>query len=94
MNPFPQNPNLMNNYNRGSNFNNPNYYLPSINNFNAQQPPQPMQPMQPPSNDPNYRPLNVRDALSYLDKVKLQFSNNPTIYNQFLDIMKDFKSQE
>lgn len=45
-------------------------------------------------NQGNYRPLNVRDALTYLDKVKIQFSDTPTIYNQFLDIMKDFKSQE
>ncbi|KAH6578977.1 hypothetical protein BASA61_010573 [Batrachochytrium salamandrivorans] len=58
----------------------------------------------PPSNggsnagDPNlassgYRPLNVRDALSYLDQVKVQFSEQPEVYNRFLDIMKDFKSQ-
>ncbi|KAI0244346.1 hypothetical protein L0F63_004235, partial [Massospora cicadina] len=39
------------------------------------------------------RPLNVRDALSYLDRVKLEFQNQPEIYNRFLDIMKDFKSQ-
>lgn len=39
------------------------------------------------------RPLNVTDALSYLDAVKNQFADNPDIYNQFLDIMKDFKSQ-
>ncbi|KAI9316424.1 hypothetical protein BX666DRAFT_1950439 [Dichotomocladium elegans] len=41
----------------------------------------------------NYRPLNVKDALSYLDRVKIQFSARPDVYNQFLDIMKDFKSQ-
>lgn len=39
------------------------------------------------------RPLNVRDALTYLDQVKLQFSDQPDVYNRFLDIMKDFKSQ-
>lgn len=39
------------------------------------------------------RPLNVTDALSYLDDVKFQFSERPEVYNQFLDIMKDFKSQ-
>ncbi|KDR85669.1 hypothetical protein GALMADRAFT_234672 [Galerina marginata CBS 339.88] len=39
------------------------------------------------------RPLNVTDALSYLDAVKNQFHDNPDVYNQFLDIMKDFKSQ-
>ncbi|KAJ1948556.1 Transcriptional regulatory protein sin3, partial [Linderina macrospora] len=38
------------------------------------------------------RPLNVRDALSYLDMVKSQFQDRPEVYNQFLDIMKDFKS--
>ncbi|KAK9453787.1 hypothetical protein V1511DRAFT_504513 [Dipodascopsis uninucleata] len=40
-----------------------------------------------------YRPLNVKDALSYLDQVKVQFQNQPDVYNRFLDIMKDFKSQ-
>ena len=39
------------------------------------------------------RPLNVSDALSYLDSVKAQFSEQPEVYNKFLDIMKDFKSQ-
>ncbi|OBA19663.1 hypothetical protein METBIDRAFT_13404 [Metschnikowia bicuspidata var. bicuspidata NRRL YB-4993] len=40
-----------------------------------------------------YRPLNVKDALSYLDQVKIQFYNQTDVYNNFLDIMKDFKSQ-
>jgi histone deacetylase complex regulatory component SIN3 len=39
------------------------------------------------------RPLNVTDALSYLDAVKVQFQDQPDVYNMFLDIMKDFKSQ-
>jgi paired amphipathic helix protein Sin3a len=39
------------------------------------------------------RPLNVTDALSYLDAVKSQFQDKPDVYNHFLDIMKDFKSQ-
>ena len=39
------------------------------------------------------RPLNVADALGYLDAVKIQFSEQPDVYNHFLDIMKDFKSQ-
>ncbi|KAJ7082535.1 histone deacetylase complex, SIN3 component [Mycena crocata] len=39
------------------------------------------------------RPLNVTDALSYLDAVKHQFADQPEVYNRFLDIMKDFKSQ-
>ena len=37
--------------------------------------------------------MKVEDALSYLDQVKLQFGNQPQVYNDFLDIMKEFKSQ-
>lgn len=37
--------------------------------------------------------FKVEDALSYLDQVKLQFGNQPQVYNDFLDIMKEFKSQ-
>ncbi|RNA33806.1 Paired amphipathic helix Sin3a [Brachionus plicatilis] len=37
--------------------------------------------------------LKVEDALTYLDQVKLQFERQPEVYNQFLDIMKEFKSQ-
>lgn len=33
--------------------------------------------------------LNVKDALSYLDQVKVQFADHPDVYNRFLDIMKD-----
>lgn len=40
-----------------------------------------------------YRTLNVVDALDYLDQVKNRFSDRLNVYNQFLDIMKDFKSQ-
>lgn len=36
--------------------------------------------------------LKVEDALSYLDQVKYQYSDQPQIYNNFLDIMKEFKS--
>lgn len=39
------------------------------------------------------RSLNVNDALGYLDEVKNRFQNNPDVYNRFLEIMKDFKSQ-
>lgn len=46
-----------------------------------------------PSPSGAYRPLNVKDALSYLEMVKVKFSDRPDVYNQFLDIMKDFKSQ-
>ena len=40
------------------------------------------------------RPLNVTDALSYLDAVKVQFSDQPDVYNHFLDIMKEFKNEQ
>ncbi|XP_062132486.1 uncharacterized protein LOC133843102 isoform X3 [Drosophila sulfurigaster albostrigata] len=36
--------------------------------------------------------LKVEDALSYLDQVKYQYADQPQIYNNFLDIMKEFKS--
>ena len=35
----------------------------------------------------------LNDALSYLDQVKVRFQDQPEVYNRFLDIMKDFKSQ-
>lgn len=35
----------------------------------------------------------LNDALSYLDQVKVRFNDQPDVYNRFLDIMKDFKSQ-
>ncbi|KAI9668879.1 MAG: Transcriptional regulatory protein sin3 [Alyxoria varia] len=41
---------------------------------------------------PGQQPI-LNDALSYLDQVKIQFREEPNVYNQFLDIMKDFKSQ-
>eukprot|EP00178_Gracilaria_changii_P028053 TRINITY_DN949_c3_g1_i1.p1 TRINITY_DN949_c3_g1~~TRINITY_DN949_c3_g1_i1.p1 ORF type:complete len:1871 (-),score=307.17 TRINITY_DN949_c3_g1_i1:6806-12316(-) len=39
------------------------------------------------------RELRVEDALAYLEKVKSQFSGQISVYNQFLDIMKEFKAQ-
>ncbi|KAJ8489876.1 hypothetical protein ONZ45_g13411 [Pleurotus djamor] len=36
------------------------------------------------------RPLNLRDALSYLDEIKVQ---RPDVYTRFLDIMMDFRTQ-
>uniref|UniRef100_A0A3Q1HPC2 Paired amphipathic helix protein Sin3b n=1 Tax=Anabas testudineus TaxID=64144 RepID=A0A3Q1HPC2_ANATE len=41
----------------------------------------------------HFQKLKVEDALSYLDQVKIRFANDPGIYNKFLDIMKEFKSQ-
>lgn len=40
------------------------------------------------------RPLNVTDALSYLDAVKGQFQHQSDVYNKFLDIMKEFKNEQ
>ena len=40
------------------------------------------------------RQLNVTDALTYLDSVKAKFVDRPDVYNIFLDIMKEFKSQQ
>ena len=45
------------------------------------------------ANQQQFTRLKVDDALSYLDQVKLQFGNMPQVYNEFLDIMKEFKSQ-
>lgn len=52
---------------------------------------------QPPAGDaqdtPQRRQLKVEDALAYLEKVKIQFADQVNVYNQFLDIMKEFKAQ-
>jgi paired amphipathic helix protein Sin3a len=45
------------------------------------------------ANSANFQRLKVEDALSYLDQVKYKFGNQPQVYNDFLDIMKEFKSQ-
>ncbi len=59
----------------------------------AANPPVPASSPQTNTGGGGYRPLNVRDALTYLDQVKVRFSDQPDVYNRFLDIMKDFKSQ-
>lgn len=41
----------------------------------------------------SFQKLKVEDALSYLDLVKFKFGSTPQVYNDFLDIMKEFKSQ-
>ena len=35
----------------------------------------------------------MNDALLYLDQVKIEFSEKPEIYNEFLDIRKNFQAQ-
>ena len=54
------------------------------------------QPMRrhPPPTYTAMRELKVEDALNYLDKVKLEFGDRPRIYNEFLEIMKNFKAHE
>ena len=37
--------------------------------------------------------LTTNDALSYLRDVKLKFAENKEIYDEFLEIMKEFKAQ-
>ena len=51
-------------------------------------------PMDPQSYSSPDRPLNVKDALSYLDAVKVKFQEQPDVYNHFLDIMKEFKNEQ
>ena len=46
------------------------------------------------NNHGGMRELKVEDALLYLDQVKLQFGERPRIYNEFLEIMKNFKAHE
>ena len=38
-------------------------------------------------------PLKVEDALAYLEKVKATYAHSPKVYNDFLDIMKAFKTK-
>ncbi|CAL1708576.1 unnamed protein product [Somion occarium] len=42
----------------------------------------------------NQPQLAVTDALKYLDEIKEVYKDNPKVYNAFLDIMRDFKSQK
>ena len=46
-----------------------------------------------PQGNAQFQRLKVEDALSYLDQVKFKFGNQPQVYNDFLDIMKEFKTQ-
>jgi hypothetical protein len=50
-------------------------------------------PQGPPGPAP-VRELKVEDALNYLDEVKREFGDRPRIYNEFLEIMKNFKAHE
>jgi paired amphipathic helix protein Sin3a len=46
-----------------------------------------------PQGNAQFQRLKVEDALSYLDQVKYKFGNQPQVYNDFLDIMKEFNTQ-
>ena len=61
-----------------------------LNLTNAAAPPQPNGVA--PLSSQGQQPI-LNDALSYLDQVKVRFQEQPDVYNRFLDIMKDFKSQ-
>ncbi|XP_044019804.1 paired amphipathic helix protein Sin3a-like [Aphidius gifuensis] len=47
-----------------------------------------------PTNNDNGPRLEVEDALSYLDRVKEVFKNQPDVYTDFLDTIKKFCSRE
>lgn len=91
----------------GSVFTNGNTAHDSVGRVTMQHPGQPAPPQQmlflgpanaqQPSNgagalSQGQQPI-LNDALSYLDQVKVRFQDHPDVYNKFLDIMKDFKSQ-
>ena len=40
------------------------------------------------------REQRVKDAMLYLDDIKREFGGRPRVYDEFLAIMKNFKSQE
>jgi len=40
------------------------------------------------------RKLKVEDALSYMDKVKYEFSNQPEVYGDFLALLIKFKKKK
>ncbi len=61
----------------------------SMSNQTIQQPPP--QQQQPQMQQPKNRELKVEDALLYLDQVKCECSEY--VYNDFLEIMKNFKNQ-
>eukprot|EP01134_Creolimax_fragrantissima_P007919 CFRG7919T1 len=74
----------------------PLLHRPSPPAATQSQPPQQQQGQQQPPPQPlsgAQSRLKVEDAISYLDNVKKQFGDNLHVYNQFLDIMKEFKSQ-
>jgi len=41
-----------------------------------------------------YARPNIEDAQSYLVQVKINFANQPQVYNSYMNVMKDFKSEK
>lgn len=67
---------------------------PQMRNKGTSPPTAPPQgPQQQQSPGSSFQRLKVEDALSYLDLVKYKFGDKPQVYNDFLDIMKEFKTQ-
>ncbi|CCO30120.1 Transcriptional regulatory protein SIN3 [Rhizoctonia solani AG-1 IB] len=42
---------------------------------------------------PGSRSLNVMDAMTYLETIKVEFQHKPDVYDRFMDIMRDFRSE-
>ena len=42
---------------------------------------------------PQQQQAKFESALDFLDQVKVKFSDQPEVYTQFLEIMKEFKSR-
>ena len=67
---------------------------PSTERQNDEAAPQPVpENLNSAADRPSDRQPNHTDALSYLDAIKIRFHDRPDVYNVFLDIMEDFKSQ-
>lgn len=48
----------------------------------------------PKATPPGPKPLQMMDAMKYMDKVRDTFSNKSEVYMEFLDIMKSFQAQK
>jgi paired amphipathic helix protein Sin3a len=53
-----------------------------------------MMPTQPPTYHAPQPPqkMELHDAFAYLDRVKAEFTEQPDVYNRFLQIMREFKA--
>jgi hypothetical protein len=65
--------------------------VPLINTPQQQPPPPPPPPAQPVAYPSATQKEKLESALDFLDQVKTTFETRPEVYNQFLDIMKEFK---